>query len=175
VAFGGSSGANELRFATSGASSSTASASWPYISRPTSGTSAVTQCWAFTADTTGTQITGYDGGRTNSNVFKWSWDALGTMVSAPQFSAFGDTAHTTPTAGTQPGSPLSLSLINGHSTDTSSTSYIKINAYGQFGTTSSNITAAAVGTTLAATSGTAGSVSPTSGTNWLATWQSAQG
>lgn len=174
IAFGGSSGANELRFATSG-SGGTGSASWGYVTRPSSGVAAVAQLWAFTADTTGNQIVAYDGSRTNANQLKWNWDNLGTMVSAPQFSLFGDTAHTTPSAGTQPGSPISLGIANGHATDTSSTSYCKINALGQFGTSTSNVTAGAVGTTLSATVGTAGSVSPTSGANWLATWQSAQG
>lgn len=173
MAFGGSAGANELRWCnTSGGGASTASASWPYFTRPSSGTAAVPEMWAFTADTTGLKVATYDGNKTNANVLQWSWDNTGTYAAAPQFSAFGDNTHATPSAGTQPGAQSGSSIVNGHATDTSSTSYLKINAYGNGASQAAS--AGAAGTTLAVTSGTAGSVSPGSAA-WLATWQSAQG
>jgi hypothetical protein len=128
--------------------------------------------WAFTADTTGTKVATYDGSKTNSNVLRWNWDNTGTFAAAPQFSAFGDNTHATPSAGTQPGAQSGSSIVNGQSTDTSSTAYLKINAYGNG--SSQAPSAGAAGTTLAVTSGTAGSVSPGSAA-WLSTWQSAQG
>ena len=96
LAFGGSAGANELRWAnTGGGAASTSSANWPYFTRPAAGTAAVPEAWAFTANTTGLQIALYDGSKTNSNVLEWSWDNTGTYAAAPQFSAFGDNTHTT--------------------------------------------------------------------------------
>lgn len=173
MAFGGSSGANELRWCnTGGGAGGTGSASWPYFTRPSSGTAAVPEMWAFTADTTGTKVATYDGSKTNSNVLRWNWDNTGTFAAAPQFSAFGDSTHATPSAGTQPGAQSGSPIVNGHATDTSSTSYLKINAYGNG--SSQAPSAGAAGTTLAVTSGTAGSVSPGSAA-WLSTWQSAQG
>lgn len=171
IAFGGTSGANELRFASSSnaGSTTTASASWPYITRPGSGTSAVDQLWAFTSDASGAQVATYDGTNGKARVLRWNWDNLGTFAAAQQFSWFASSSHTTPTAGDG-------SLVGG-STDTSSTSYFKGNAYGQ-GVTAGGVqqtpAAGTAGTTLAATSGTAGGVSPGSGA-WLTTWQSLQG
>ncbi len=60
----------------------------------------------------------------------------------------------------------------GHATDTSSTAYLKGTLFGDDQT--ANPAAGNAGTTLAVTSGTAGSVSPGAGA-WLATWQSLQG
>jgi hypothetical protein len=173
LAFGGSAGANEIRWCnTSAGGASTASASWPIFSRPGSGTAAVGEAWAFTADTTGLKIALYDGSKTSSNVLRWNWDNTGTFAAAPQFSAFGDNTHATPSAGTQPGAQSGSPIVNGQTTDTSSTSYLKINAYGNG--SSQAPAAGAAGTTLAVTSGTAGAVSPGSAA-WLSTWQSAQG
>src|SRR5690348_13465178 len=86
IAFGGSAGANEMRWANSGsgAGAATASASWPYYVRPAAVT-AVNQLWAFSADTTGLQVATYDGTNTNSRVLRWDWDNTGTFASAPQF------------------------------------------------------------------------------------------
>lgn len=172
VTFGGSSGLNELRFANSGASGTTGSASWPYIVRPSSGTSTVSQCWAFTSsDNSGGLQTTYTGDNTKANVFRWDWDATGTMVAAPQFSLFASSAHAAPTQGDN-------SIVGGNSTDTNSMSYMKINAYGSYST--SNLAAGSVGTNPSATTGNQG----TSGVNtciandWLNThgsWQDAQG
>ncbi len=56
ITFGGSAGANEIRWtSTGGGAAGTASASWPQFSRPGS-TAAVPELWYFTADTTGVII-----------------------------------------------------------------------------------------------------------------------
>jgi hypothetical protein len=179
IAFGGTSGANEMRWCASGAGgASIGSASWPYVTRPSSGTAAIAELWAFTSDTSGTKVATYDGSNTASRVLRWNWDNTGTFAAAPQFSAFGDNTHTTPSAGTQPGGQSGSPIVNGQSSDTSSTSYLKINAYGN-GVTAGGVqhtpSSGAAGTTLAATSGTAGAVTPASTPAWLTTWQSAQG
>lgn len=176
LAFGGSAGANELRWANSGGAGGTGSASWPLMTRPGS-TQSVAQLWAFTADTTGSQVATYDGTNAKANVLRWNFDALGTLAAAFQFSAFGDNTHATPSAGTQPGAQSGSPIINGSSGDTSSTSYLKINAYG-YGVSNAGVQqtpAAGSVSTVAVTDGTAGAVSPGSAA-WIAThWQSAQG
>jgi hypothetical protein len=179
LALSGSSGANELRMALSGtgASTSTASASWPYMNRPASGTSTVNQLWAFTADTTGNQITTYTGDNTKANVLRWVFSADGNPVSAMQLTYYADNTHTNPSAGTQPPGSHNDAFTNGHATDTSSTSYIKINAYGSgltAGGSQETPSAGSVGTNPSATTGSAGSATTSAG-SWLSTWQSAQG
>ena len=176
LAFGGSAGANELRWGpSSGTSGSTASASWPYVTRPTSGTATVPQLWAFTADTTGNQVLTYTGSNANAKVLRWNWDNTGTFAAASQFSAFGDNTHTAPSPGTQPGGQSGSPIVNG-SGDTSNTSYLKYNAYGSgvtAGGSQETPSAGSVGTNPAATTGTAGSVTTTAG-DWLnthAAWQ----
>lgn len=171
---------NELRWANSGASTSTASANWPFITRGASN-AAVTQLWAFTADTTGSQIATYTGDNAKNNVLRWNFDANGTLAAAFQFSAFGDTTHTAPSPGTQPGGQSGSPVVNGHATDTSSTSYLKINAYGYGvdtgGTQQTPPTSGSVGTLPTGTTGAAGGTATTTG-DWLNThgaWQSAQG
>ena len=179
IAFGGSAGANELRFCGTGlGGTAIASASWPYTTRPTTGVAAVGELWAYSADAVGLKVATYDGGRTAANVLRLSFSADGTMASAPRFTAFADNTNPTPSAGTQVNSPTNgANIINGQATDTTSTSYLKGNAYGS-GLTAAGVqetpSAANVGTTLAATSGTAGSVVPAAA-SWLATWQSLQG
>ena len=128
LALSGSGGANQLRLGTG--TTTTPSASWAYMARPTAGVSAITQLWAFTTDTTGLQVATYTGDNTKANVLRWSFDAAGNPVSAMQWSFFGDNTHTAPTAGLQPPGTHQDAFTNGHATDTSSTSYIKINAYG---------------------------------------------
>ena len=176
LAFAGSGGSNEVRWvqstSTPTATATTASANWPFSTRPAS-VGVINQAWAFTADTTGNQITTYDGTSAHYAQFRWDWDALGTFSSAPQFSMFGDNTHTVPSAGTQPGGQSGSPIVNG-STDTSNTSYLKANAYGYGYSGSQQTPSANAGGTLAATSGTAGAVSPATGA-WLATWQSLQG
>jgi hypothetical protein len=171
ITFGGSAGANEYRWCAAAAGgASTASASWPLYTKPGS-TAAVAECWGFSADTTGIKVATYDGNKTNSNVFRINWDNLGTYAAAPSLTAYSDTTHAAASAGTQPGAQSGSPIINGHTTDTSSTSYLKGNLFDTF--QSSSLSAGAAGTTLAVTSGTAGSVSPGSAA-WLATWQSLQ-
>lgn len=182
VSFAGSAGANELRWCASGAGAPTTTYSaWPLYSRPGS-TAVIPECWAFTADTgsggggTGLKVTTYDGTSAHYMQFRFNFDALGTLAAAMQFSCFGDSTHATPSPGTQPGAQSGSPIVNGHATDTSSTSYLKANAYGygiDTGGTQQTPVANAVGT-LAVTTGTAGAVSPGTGA-WLATWQSLQG
>lgn len=179
IAPNGVSGGNELRWCNPGAGgASTSSANWPGIQRPAT-VQAIAELWGFTANTTGVKCGTYDGTNGHANVFRWDFDNTGTPVSPFQMSAFATTALPTPVPGSQPSSPSSdgSGIINGHATDTSSTSYLKINAYG-VGLTNAGSqqtpAAGSAGTTLAATSGTAGSVTP-GASAWLSTFQSAQG
>lgn len=172
ITFGGSAGANEIRWCATGAgTTTTASASWPQFARPAA-TAAVPEMWGFSADAVGIKCTTYDGNKTFANVMNIDYDAVGTFAAAPTLSAWGDNTHVAPVAGTQPGAFAGSPIVNGHATDTSSTSYLKGNMYGTAQT--GNPAAGNAGTTLAVTSGTAGSVSPGAGA-WLATWQSLQG
>lgn len=169
----------ELRLCASGAGgASIASASWPTYLRPAS-TQVIPEAWGyFGSDASGgLKINTYDG--TSAHYMQWriNWDATGTFAAANILSFWKDNTLPAASPGTQP-SPTSggdgSSFVNG-SSDTSNTSYIKINAYG------SGVTAAGTqetpsanaGGTLTVTSGTAGAVSPAAG-SWLATWQSAQ-
>jgi len=103
ITFGGSAGANEIRWcAASAGAAGTASASWPQYSRPGS-TGAVPECWGFSADTTGIKHGTYDGTNAKANQFCIDYDAVGTYAAAPTFSAYGDNTHAAPSAGTQPG------------------------------------------------------------------------
>lgn len=174
IQFSGSSGANELRFApSSGATTTTASASWPVIQRPASGTATVPQLWAFTSDAVGLQVATYDGTNAKSNVLRWHWDNTGTMVAAPQFTAYANSTHTAPSAGTQPPGTNNDAITNGQSSDTSSTSYLKAAAWGSVVLPANSLTAGAAGSSPSATTGTAGSVTPGAGA-W-STWTSLQG
>lgn len=171
ITFGGSAGANEMRWCASGAgAASTASASWPQFSRPAA-TAAIPEMWGFSADTTGLKTATYDGNKTFANVMCIDYDNVGTYATAPTLTAYGDNTHAAASPGTQPGAQSGSPIINGHATDTSSTSYLKIDLYGDDQT--ANPAAGNAGTTLLVTSGTAGSVSPGAAA-WLATWQSAQ-
>lgn len=174
-AFGGSSGANELRFCASGAGAgATASANWPYYTLPGS-VGVVPEVWLFSADTTGNKINTYDGTTSHYMQFRFNWDNTGTFASTPSFTFYSDTSHSAASAGTQPGAQSGSPIVNGQSSDTSSTAYIKANAYGygvDTGGTQQTPSANASGT-LSATVGTAGAVSPATGA-WLSTWQSLQ-
>lgn len=178
INFAGSSGNNELRFAQSGTGAGTTLSytNWPFVTRPSSGTQVINQLYGFPTDGAGTQITTYDGTSAHYMQLQWNWDNTGTFAAAPQFSAFGDNTHATPSPGTQPGAQSGSPIVNGHSSDTSSTSYLKINAYGQSG---NQVPSANAGGTVSVTtgSGTTGSpVGSVPATNaWLSTWQSAQG
>lgn len=171
--FGGSAGANELRFCASGAGgASTASASWPYYTLPGS-TGQVPEAWIFSADTTGLKCTTYDGTASHYLQFRFSWDNTGTFASAPSFTLYSDTSHAAASPGTQPGAQSGSPIVNGHATDTTSTSYMKANAYGYGYSGGQQTPSANAGGTLSVTVGTAGSVSPATGA-WLSTWQSLQ-
>jgi hypothetical protein len=164
--------ANELRVCGTGAGgAATASASWPTYLRP-GATGVIPELWSFTADTTGLKVTTYDGTSAHYKQFLISWDSLGTFASAPVLSAWKDNTYPAASPGTQ-GASDGSAVINGHATDTTSTSYLKANAYG-FGYSGGQQTPASnAAGTLAVTTGTAGSVSPATST-WLATWQSLQ-
>jgi hypothetical protein len=134
--------------------------------------------WAFTADTTGVKCATYTGTNANANVLRWDWDGLGTFAAAPQFTMFGDNTHATPSAGTQPGAQSGSPIVNGQATDTSSTSYCKINAYGNgvtAGGTQHTPSAGSVGSAPTVTTGGAGAATPAATPAWLATWNDAQG
>ena len=182
IAMSGSGGANEFRMALSGtgATGTTASASWPYMNIPTSGTTPVNQVWAFPTNTSGTQVATYDGTNGKARVFRLNFSTGGNPVSAMQVSFFANTTHTAPSPGTQPPGANNDAFTNGQSSDTSSTSYIKYNFFGS-GLTAGGVqetpAAGSVGTAPTATTGTAGSVTTTAG-DWLnahLAWQSAQG
>ena len=178
IATGGSAGANELRFTKAGdGGASTASASWPKFRRLAS-VGPVDELWAFSADTTGLKVATYDGSRTFARVLRFNFDNAGTPVSVMKASCYATSALGAATPGTQPSDPSTdgSGIVNGHATDTSSTAYVKGDFYGSgltAGGTQETPSAGNVGTTLAATSGTAGSVAP-SAASWLATWQSLQ-
>jgi hypothetical protein len=176
IALGGSSGANEMRMALTGGAQTTTtpSASWPTMAR-TGGP--VTQLWAFTADTTGLQLTTYTGDNTKANVLRWSFDSAGNPVTAMQITFYANATHTNPSAGTQPPGTNNDAFTNGHATDTSSTSYIKGNCYGSGLTaagTQETPSAGSVGTMPTATTGSGGAATPSAG-SWLTTWQHLQG
>lgn len=179
IALSGSAGANELRMALSTGSqtTSTSSANWPYMSRPASGTSAIDRLYAFTADTTGLQITTYDGTNGKARVIRWNFDNTGNPITAMQVSCYGDNTHAAPSAGTQPPASHNDPWTNGQTSDTSNTSYIKGNCYGSgltAGGSQETPSAGTVGTTYTATTGSAGAATPSAGA-WLTTWQSLQG
>jgi hypothetical protein len=170
---GGSGGANELRFSDLSTQGATASASWPYMTRP-GATGQVNYQYAFTADTTSL---GYLGTSTNTpiawsnanyNDKRWSWDAVGTFASAPIITMYPTNAHGSVTRGDN--SPL-----GGNTTDTGATqrSYFKANAWGRV--TSAGAPAAAPTNAPTVTDGATGSLAPTAGANWLTNYQGLQG
>jgi hypothetical protein len=169
---------NELRAGlSSGAqTTSTSSALWPSMLRPSSGTALIDRLYQFTADTTGYQIATYDGTGAHYNQFRINWDNSGTYAASPLISAWKDSTLPAASPGTQP-SPSSggdgSSVING-SSDTSNASYLKGTVYG-FGVTaggSADNPGSNMGTTPSVTNGSAGAVTSTTGA-WTA-WQSLQ-
>jgi hypothetical protein len=181
VAFGGVSGANEVRFADTGTgvTGATTSAAWPATLRPLAGTAAVRQLWLFATDGGGFQVATYDGTRTKANVLRLNFSADGNMVSAQRLTAFADNTNPAPSAGTQVSNPTNgANMINGQATDTNSQSFLYGNVYGS-GLTAPGVqetpAAGNVGTTL--TCGThsgVGAATPAAA-SWLATWQDLQG
>jgi hypothetical protein len=164
----------ELRFSDLSNQGAVASASWPFTTRPASGTSGVDYLYVFTADTTSL---GSLGGGTNTpvafsnanyNEFRLWWDNTGTFASAPIFTAYPSTAHGAITRGDG-------SLLGGHASDTGATarSYLKGNAFGRV--TSAGAPAAAPANAPVVTDGASGSLAPTAGANWLTNYQGLQG
>lgn len=167
----------ELRAALSTGSqtTSTSSASWPSITKPTSGTLLIDKLYAFTADTTGFAITGANGTGSHYNVLRINWDNTGTFGSAPIVSAWASNSYPSASPGTQPGagSGDGSGVVNGDS-DTSNTSHIKATVYGN-GVTAAGAAdnpSANMGSNPTATSGSAGAVT-TANATWSA-WQSLQ-
>lgn len=178
ITFAGTAGANEFRWQRTGGGgvAGTASAAWPNIIKP-GANAVVEEMWAFKSDAVGLKIN-YDGTTGHPQHARFNFDALGSPASAMQFTAYQDSVPTAPTPGTQTANAVDgRNIINGHATDTTSSSYFKINAFGTGVPAAGQETPATsgvVGATMLATSGTAGSVSPGTAA-WLATWQSAQG
>lgn len=168
----------ELRLCSTGAGNgTTASASWFSILKPTSGTAVIGELWAYLGSDAsgGLKVSTYDGTSAHYKQFLLNWDNTGTYASAPIVSAWANNTLPAASPGSQPGTGDGSSFINGHATDTSSTSYIKANFYGQGLTSggSQQTPASNAGGTLTVTSGTAGAATPGSAA-WLATAQSMQ-
>ncbi len=163
-------GANhELRWSDVSTQNNVASASWPAMIRPAA-TQSVDYAYVFTADATGTGVLGTAGPPTaftnnNYHQYRWNWDAVGTFASAPIFTAYLTTGHTTPSSRGGGG------ILAGHATDTGATarSYLKANLFGRV--SSAGAPAAAPTNAPTVTDGTTGSVSPTAGANWLTNYQ----
>lgn len=171
----GSGTGQELRYSDLSTQGSTASASWPAVTRPTSGTAGVDYLYVFTGDTTSL---GIFGNATSTPVafattaqyrfLRLDWDNTGTFASAPIFTAYPSNAHGSITRGDG-------SILGGHTSDTGATarSYLKGNAFGRVD--SAGVPAAEPTNAPTVTDGTTGSVSPTAGANWLTNYQSLQG
>jgi hypothetical protein len=164
----------ELRYSDLSTQGAVASASWPAITRPSSGTTGVNYLYVFSADTTSL---GYLGGGTNTpaafansnfNELRLNWDNTGTFASAPIFTAYASTAHAAITRGDN-------SILGGNTTDTGATarSYLKGNAFGRV--TSAGAAAAAPTNAPVVTDGATGSLAPSAGANWLTNYQGLQG
>jgi hypothetical protein len=171
----------ELRAALSSGSQSTStpSASWPSMLKPSSGTTLIDRMYAFTADTTGYQITTYDGTSAHYLQFRINWDNTGTFNSAPIISAWKDNTLPAASPGTQNSATTGgdgTSIINGTSTESNSYSLLKCNAYGQ-GLTSGGAqqtpSANAAGTLAVNSHSASGAATPSSAA-WLSTWQDLQ-
>lgn len=163
----------EIRFSDVSTAGAIASASWPFVTRPTSGTAGVDYAYVFTADTTSLGFLGTTSTTptafTNASYLqaRIDYDAVGTFASAPILTAYPSTAHGAVSRGDG-------SLLGGHASDTGATarSYLKGNMFGRV--TSAGAPAAAPGSAPVVTDGATGSVSPTAGANWAA-WQGLQG
>lgn len=163
----------EVRWSDVSTQSNVASASWPYTTRPTSGTAGIDYAYAFTADATGNGVLGNTGAPTaftnNSYLqFRWNWDNLGTFASAPIFTAYPSNAHGSISRGDG-------SLLGGHASDTGATarSYLKGNAFGRV--TSAGAPGAAPANAPVVADGSTGAATPSAGANWLTNYQSMQG
>lgn len=169
----GTTTSNELRFSDVSTAGSTASASWPFMTRPAS-TQQVNYQYAQTADAVSlgylgtTSATPIAWANANYRDLRANWDAVGTFASAPIFTAYPSTAHGAVTRGDN-------SILGGNTTDTGATqrSYLKGNAFGRVD--SAGVPAAAPANAPVVTDGTTGVLTPTAGANWLTNYQGLQG
>lgn len=170
------SGANhEVRWSDLATLHATASAAWTPMMRPAA-TTIVNYTYAYTGDAVGNGFISQNGGvntpawsKDNYLWARWWWDNVGSFATAPIFTAFATIAHAAITRDDG-------SLLGGSADTTpvaTAYSYLKGNAYGQV--TSAGAPAAGPANAAVVTDGTAGSVSPAAGANWLANFQSLQG
>jgi hypothetical protein len=179
IQFGGTLGANEWRWATTGlGGAGIASAAWPNVIKP-GATQPVGELWACTGDAVCVKMN-YAGDNTHPQMGRFSFDALGSPASAMQLSAFQDISDTTPVPGVQvANSSNGQNIINGQTADSNNTSYLKGQVFGcGFPAAGAQETPAAVtgafGGTLTVTSGSAGALVAAAAA-WLTNWQSFQG
>ena len=164
-------GLSEIRWGSAGISANTASASWPLYDRDASVT-VIPMVYQYTADAVGNNYDSYTTASPITHILqnRIYGDNTGTMGSAPIITGYPTTAHGSITPGDG-------SLLGGHATDTSSTSYLKGAAYGQNSSSAStwnDAPGAAPGGSVTGTTGSAGAIAPSNGTSWSA-WQSLQG
>lgn len=153
----------------------TASASWPAVTRPASGTAAVDYIYAYTADATGLGLWGTTSATpaawalANFLMARWNWDNTGTFASAPIITAYPTTAHGAITRGDG-------SLLGGHASDTGATarSYLKAIAYGANTAAMPAAPASAAGAAPVVTDGSTGAVTFAGAAAW-STVQGLQG
>lgn len=163
----------ELRFSDQSNQGTTASASWPNMTRPGS-VAHVPYQYAFSADTTSlgyistSSATPTTWANSNYNDIRINWDNVGTFASAPILTAYYTTSHSAITRGDN-------DALGGNTTDTGATarSYLKANLWGRV--SSAGAPAAAPTNAPAATDGATGSLSPTAGANWLTNYQGLMG
>jgi hypothetical protein len=163
----------ELRFSDLSTQGSTASASWPFMTRPGSVQHVAFQ-YAFSADTTSLGYLGNASStpatwaNSNYNDLQINWDNVGTFASAPILTAYYTTGHGAITRGDN-------DVLGGNTTDTGATarSYMKANLWGRVA--SAGAPGAAPTNAPAATDGSTGSVSPTAGANWMTNYQGLMG
>ena len=165
----------ELRFSDLSTQGAVASASWPAVTRPLSGTAGVDYLYVFTADSTSLGVLGTtsttpvaDSTTAQYRFLRLDWDNTVTFASAPIFTAYASTAHAAISRGDG-------SILGGHASDTGATarSYLKGNAFGRVDT--GGVPAAAPSNAAAVTDGATGSLAPTAGANWLTNFQGLQG
>lgn len=167
----------ELRANVSGngAAGTTASAAWPSVLKPSSGETLIDQLWLFTADTTGSQITTYDGTGSHYNQLRINWDNSGTFASAPLLSAWQDSGLEAASPGTQNLPGNGSNIVNGTITESSSRSLIKATVYGNGVTAagSADNPAANMGSNPTISSGNGSGAVTTVNATWSA-WQDLQ-
>jgi len=169
----GSGTGQELRWSDVNTAGSTASASWPFMTRP-GATAAVPYLYVFSADTTSLGVLGTTSSTpaafSNASFLqaRINFDGVGTFASAPILTAYPTTAHGAVTRGDN-------SLLGGNATDTGATarSYLKGNMFGRVVT--AGAPAAAPLNAPVVTDGATGAVTPTAGANWATNYQGLQG